>query len=113
MYDFEIDSIQDLRDFLDLNRDLKLKKDRNIVYFAVPVWTLEGVKDALQMIQNRPCWDWEKVRATITTYFWYHQSEAQVVRTALLNTGGDKPVVICRIINLERSLKQIERKYQS
>jgi hypothetical protein len=113
MYDFEIDSIQDLRDFLDLNRDLKLKKDRNIVYFAVPTWTLDGVYDALQMIQNRPCWNYEQIRATIMTYFCYHQEEMCDVRKALLNTGGDKPVVICRIINLEGSLTQIRRKYQS
>jgi len=75
MYDFDVESIQDLREFIDFNRDMKLKKDRNIIYFAVQNWTLEGVKNALQMIQNRPCWNWEEVRAIVTTYFWYHQDE--------------------------------------
>jgi hypothetical protein len=113
VYDFEIDSIQELREFIELNRDLKLKKDRNIVYFAVPYWSLEGACEALQMIQNRPCWDWAEVRATITTYFFYHQSEVGTIRTVLRSMDGENPVVICRLINLQGSLKQIERKYKS
>ena len=113
MYDFDVESIQDLREFIDFNRDMKLKKDRNIIYFAVQNWTLEGVKSALQMIQNRPCWNWEEVRATITTYFWYHQDEVPQIQEALKNALGDKPVVVCRLINLELSLKQIEKKFNS
>lgn len=113
MYDFEIDCIEDLLDFIERNRDLQLKKDRNIIYFATTEWSYQSVKDGLQMIQNRPAWDWDAVRSQIMTYFCYHQAEAYNVRTALLNAKGDRPVVVCRLINLSRSLAQIEKKYRS
>jgi len=35
------------------------------------------------------------------------------IQEALKNALGDKPVVVCRLINLELSLKQIEKKFNS
>ena len=114
MYDFDVESIENLRDFLDRNREVAIKKSRDILYFAVKDWSLQGVYDALQCIQNRPChYDYEAIRAQIMTWWLFHQQEIQDIKVALLNTNYDMPVVVCRVINLEASLKQIERKYKA
>jgi hypothetical protein len=113
MYDFDIESIENLRDFLDRNKEVAIKKNRDILHFAVKDWSLQGVYDALQCIQNRPChYDYEAVRAQIMTWWLYHQhDDVKDIKTALLNTNYDMPVVVCRVIHLAASLKQIERKY--
>lgn len=114
MYDFDIESIENLRDFLDRNKEVAIKKNRDILHFAVKDWSLQGVYDALQCIQNRPChYDYEAVRAQILTWWLYHQDEMNDIRKVMSNSNFDMPVVVCRVINLASSLKQIECKYKS
>jgi hypothetical protein len=113
MYDFDVESIEDLRDFLDRNRDVVLKKNRDVLSFAIKDWSLQGVYDALQRIQNRPShYNYDAVRAQILTWWLFHQKEVADIKVALLNTSHDMPVVVCRVINLVACLEQIERKYK-
>jgi hypothetical protein len=114
MYDFEVHSIENLRDFIDRDKEVAIKKNRDILYFAVKDWSLQGVYDALQCIQNRPChYNYEQVRAQIMTWWLFHQQEVHDIKVALLNTNYDMPVVVCQVINLVASRKQIEKKYKT
>lgn len=110
MYDFGVDSIQDMIEFFEFNRDMALKKDRNVLYFACPKWSLEGVWESLECIQNRPPWHWDAVRSHILTYWLYHSDTVNEVKKALSISVADQPVVVARIINIEGSKKQLERK---
>ena len=110
MYDFDVDSIQDMLDFFQFNRDISLKKDRNIFYYAITHWTLDGAWDALQYVPDRPCWNWDAVRSQILTWWWFHSDKITEVKQSLTISVADQPIVVARIINIEGSRKQFERK---
>ncbi len=110
MYDFTVDSIQDMIEFFEWNRHMEGKKDRNVLYFAVCQWSLDGVWKSLEMIQNRPCWNWDAVRSHILTWFWFHSDEVYQIKQALSISVADQPIVVARIINIEGSRQQFERK---
>lgn len=114
MYDFEIESIENLRDFLDRNKEVVASKNRNILHFAISDWSLQGIYDGLQCIQNRPChYNYDQVRAQILTWWLFHQDDVHDIKVALLNTQYEMPVVVCQVIHLEASLKQILRKLRN
>jgi hypothetical protein len=111
MYDFEVVEIQESINFFEFNGELVIKRDRNPLYFGVNQWDIEGAWNALQYIQNRPCWNYDQVRATMLTWWWFNPSEIHNIKVCLMNSRYDQPLVVCRLINLENSKKVLERKY--
>jgi hypothetical protein len=104
--------VMDAREFFEFNKDNSLKRDRSIVYFATGKWEIEAVWESLQYIQNRPTWNYNQVRATILTWWWFHPGEIHKIKCELMNSRDDQPLVVMRLINLERSLEGIMRKFK-
>jgi len=113
MYDFEYYGVMDAIEFFEFNKDLKLNRDRNVVYFATGKWEIESVWEALQYIQNRPTWNWDSVRSTILTWWWFHAGDIHNIKCELMNSRCDQPLVVMRLINLERSLEGIKRRLRN
>ena len=106
-YNFEIIGVTPVLTFFNYQQQIETDPQRSKAYIGSYICTLDAFIESMEMIPQKPPWNWDEVTETMIS-FWLNHEDAVRQWKLELDSAQENNLIIARVANVEALRQEFE-----